>query len=350
MFENNIKQTNLWQSGQQGFHTYRIPALAVTNNGTILAFCEGRKTTRHDTGDIAMLVKRSTDNGNTWSEQAVIWDDLHHVCGNPSPVVDASTGTVWLLMTWNRGDDPEHKIINQTSKDTRRVFVTSSNDDGMTWAEPEEITNDVKQPDWTWYATGPGSGIQIEHGPHRGRLVIPCDYIEAETYVRNSHIIYSDDKGISWHLGGKAPEGGVNECEVVEVTDGRLMLNMRSHQRDQRVRQVAISDDGGITWANQHIDKNLIDPICQASIRRYAWSPNIVLFANAASTDARVNMTLRASIDDGATWTAQVTLHEGPSAYSDIAVLGDGRIACLYECGDENPYEYLRFALIDKED
>jgi len=348
MFGTTIKQSDLWTSGENGYNTYRIPALAVTQKGTILAFCEGRKQHRSDTGDIAMLVKRSSDNGNSWSEQAIVWDDLGHTCGNPSPVVDATTGTIWLLMTWNRGEDHERDIVNGTSNDTRRVFVTSSTDDGLTWTDPKDITSKVKQPNWTWYATGPGSGIQIENGQYAGRMFIPCDHIVADTNDYYSHVIYSDDHGASWKLGGISPQPLVNECEVVELSNGQLMLNMRSYTENVKARQVTISNDGGLTWINQHTDEQLIEPICQASICRYDL-PNIILFANPASTHQRVNMTVRVSIDDGKTWTSQTTLHEGPSAYSDLAICADGRIACLYECGDENPYEYLRFALLDLE-
>jgi len=172
----------LFVSGQDGYNTYRIPALAVTPKGTVLAICEGRKKGGGDAGDIDLVVKRSVDNGKTWSAQQVIWNDQENTCGNPCAVVDRDTGTVWLLSTWNRGDDHEGAIIKQTSKDTRRVFVMNSVDDGITWSKAVEITADVKMTNWTWYATGPGSGIQIEQGDHKGRLVIPCDHIEAACF------------------------------------------------------------------------------------------------------------------------------------------------------------------------
>ena len=141
-------------------------------------------------------------------------------CGNPCAVVDQKTGTIFLLTTWNRGDDHESQIIDQKSKDTRRVFVTQSSDDGVTWTKPKEITESVKSRDWTWYATGPGSGIQIQKGRHKGRLAIPCDHIEAVTKHYYSHIIFSDDHGKTWKLGGSTPEHQVNECEVVELAKG----------------------------------------------------------------------------------------------------------------------------------
>ena len=338
----------LFVSGQGGYHTYRIPALAVTTNGTVLAFCEGRRGTSSDTGDIDLLVRRSTDHGRTWSEPRVLWDDAGNTCGNPCVVVDRIHGTVWLLTTWNRGDDHERDIIAQTSQGTRRVFAIHSNDDGRTWSEAREITVDVKKPDWTWYATGPGGGIQLEQGPHRGRLVIPCDHIEAGTKHYYSHVIYSDDHGSHWQLGGTTPRHQVNECEVVELVEGRLMLNMRNYDGARRSRQVALSEDGGLSWKDQRFDMALVEPICQAAIERFRWpvggNPGVILFSNPASRERRVNLTVQASADEGRTWTARRTLHAGPSAYSDLAVLASGEIACLYEAGQANPYESIVFA------
>lgn len=341
----------LFPSGKDGYHTYRIPALAVTGKGTVLAFCEGRKNSWGDSGDIDLLVKRSTDNGKTWSNQQVIWDDGSNCCGNPCVVVDRETGTLFLLSTWNCGDDHEGAIIAKTSKDTRRVFVLQSTDDGQTWSKPQEITGTAKKPDWTWYATGPGSGIQIEHGPHKNRLVIPCDHIEAETKHYYSHIIFSDDHGKTWQLGGRTPQHQVNECEVVELAGGKLMLNMRNYNRANRNRQTAISDDGGVTWHSQAHDPALIEPICQAAIERFRWpqgdQPGVIIFSNPASTNGRVNLTLRASMDDAKTWPLTKVLWAGPSGYSDLAALPNGQIACLYEGGAENIAESIIFAAVD---
>lgn len=342
-----LAKTNVFLSGQDGYHTYRIPALIVTQRGTVLAFAEGRKNSGSDTGDIDMQLKRSTDNGATWSAAQIVWDDGPNVCGNPCPVVDRDTGTVWLLMTWNRGDDHEKDIIAQKSKDTRRVFVTRSTDDGLTWAKPREITTDTKQPDWTWYATGPGAGIQIEHGPNKGRLVIPCDHIEAGTNRYFSHVIYSDDHGATWKLGGSTLQDKVNECEVVELTGNRLLLNMRNYDKAQRTRQQAISDDGGMTWTGQSHVPELIEPICQASIRRYSWSgdgrKSVILFSNPASVK-RDTMTVRASFDEGRTWPASRLIDPRFSAYSCLAVLPDHTIALFYEAGELRAYETIVFA------
>lgn len=340
----------LFVSGQDGYHTYRIPALTVTTRGTLLAFCEGRRLGGGDSGDIDLLVKRSTDQGQTWGPQQVIWDDDGNTCGNPCVVVDRQTEAIWLLTTWNRGDDHEREIIAGTSTDTRRVFVAVSRDDGLTWSQPQEITKAAKQDHWTWYATGPGSGIQIQHGPQAGRLVIPCDHIEADTRHYYSHVIYSDDHGQTWQLGGSTPQHQVNECEVVELAGGRLLLNMRNYDRTKKNRQVATSEDGGLTWKDQRFDPALIEPICQAAIERYRWptaeTASVILFSNPASESGRVNMTLRASLDEGQTWPASRVLHSGPSAYSDLAVLANGAIACLYEAGQSHPYESIVLAIV----
>ncbi|MCA9168991.1 MAG: exo-alpha-sialidase [Planctomycetales bacterium] len=340
-------RTPLFVAGVDGYHTYRIPALTVTSKGSVLAFCEGRRGGAGDAGDIDLLIKRSLDNGQTWSAQAIVWDDANNTCGNPCPIVDRDTGTIWLLMTWNLGRDRESQIKDQTSQDTRRVYVTHSRDDGVTWAEPTEITSTTKRENWTWYATGPGAGIQIEHGKYRGRLVAPCDHIEAQTKHFYSHVIYSDDQGKTWQLGGRTAQAQVNECEVVEIADGKLLLNMRNYDRAHKARQIAVSEDGGLTWRDQRFDEALIEPICQASVRRVRWpdgdKPGILLFSNPADQDQRANMTVRVSLDDGATWPHSAILHAGPSAYSDLTVLPSGQIGCLYERGESKPYDMIEF-------
>jgi len=188
----------------------------------------------------------------------------------------------------------------------------------------------------------------LQRGPHKGRLVIPCDHIEADTKRYYSHVIYSDDHGHTWRLGGSTSTDQVNECQVVELADGRLMLNMRNYDRRQKHRAVSISEDGGMTWGPLQHDPVLIEPICQASFIRYTCADdegkNRLLFSNPAHTDQRVNMTLRVSYDEGQTWPVGKSLHSGPSAYSDLAVLPDGTIGCLYEQGKAHPYEQIVLA------
>lgn len=341
----------IFAKGQDGYNTFRIPAIVTTNEGTLLAFCEGRRSGSGDSGNIDLVMRRSIDAGETWSDLIVIWDDAGNTCGNPCPIVDRSTGVVWLLMTWNLGEDHEREIIDGKSTDTRRVYVSNSDNDGLEWSLPREITTDVKLSDWTWYATGPGSGIQIEHGKHSGRMVAACDHIESQTKRRYSHSIFSDDHGATWQLGGRTPRDGVNECEVVELSDGRLLLNMRNYDRSKQSRQVAVSGDGGETWGSQEFDEALIEPICQAALMRMRWPtaglPGVILFSNPASRSSRSNLTVRASLDDGETWSLEKKLFSGPSAYSDLTILGKEEIVCLYEAGGENPYQSIVFAKVN---
>ena len=332
----------LFESGSNGYNTFRIPAIITTKNGTILAFAEGRKNTSSDTGDIDLVMKRSEDKGKTWSDLAVIWDDDENVCGNPAPVQDARTGNIFLLSTWNLGSDHEPMIIDQTSKDTRRIYLLVSSDDGLTWSLPDEITPSVKLENWTWYATGPCHGIQLREGENKGRLIIPCDHIEAVTGKYFSHIIYSDNSGKTWNLGGTTPQDKVNESTVAELPGGRLMLNMRNYDRTQKNRKVSFSNDGGLIWSNISPDPVLIEPICQASLL-FIPSSKKLLFCNPASEDKREKMTLRISNDEGKTWMVTKVLYEGPAAYSDMTSLNNGELACLYEAGEQSPYEGIVF-------
>lgn len=339
----------LFESGTEGYECFRIPALVNSTQGTVLAFAEARKKGCSDTGDIDLVMKYSKDNGETWSKLKVIWDDGKNVCGNPAPVVDVSTGTIHLLSTWNLGKDHEREIIDGTSKDTRRIFVMSSSDEGLTWTEPREITTSVKQDNWTWYATGPCHGIQLKQGAHKGRLVIPCDHIEAISKKYYSHTIYSDDQGHTWKLGGSTPLDQVNECTVAELSDGRLALNMRNYDRSQKNRKVSYSMDGGFTWGNLVSDQTLIEPICQASmlmVNSAEKDAPILLFLNPADKKSRQNITLRTSLDDGSSWKGSLLLHKGPGAYSDLTQLSNGNIACLYEAGHSSPYQGIVFEVI----
>jgi sialidase-1 len=343
-----IEQSPVFVSGKDGYHTYRIPALIVSPKGTVLAFCEGRKDGGGDAGRIDLLLKRSTDGGRTWSAQQVVWSDGRNTCGNPAPVIDQATGTIWLLMTWNLAEDRESAIEHGTSKDTRRVFATHSKDDGVTWTKPVEITQSVKRHDWGWYATGPVHGIQLTRGPHKGRLVIPANHSERDAQgkpVSRSHCIYSDDHGKTWALGGVLDER-TNESTIVELSDGTLLQNMRTYKGKNR-RAVARSYDGGVTWTAVRHDEILIEPVCQASLLRGTW-PGIgrksrVLFSNPASLQ-REKMTVRVSYDEGRTWPVSVLLYEGPSAYSCLTVLPGGLIGCLYERGEKRPYETITLA------
>jgi sialidase-1 len=335
-------RTAVFVAGDDGYHTFRIPSVICTPKGDLLAFCEGRKAGRGDAGDIDLVFKRSRDNGRTWSKLEVLWDDGPNTCGNPCPVVEAKSGTIWLLMTHNLGSDTEAQIVAGKSTGSRTVWITHSRDDGRTWAKPTEITRDVKKPEWTWYATGPGVGIQLKSG----RLLIPCDNKSQAGRVRESHVILSDDGGKTWKLGGVVGPD-CNECQAVELTDGSVLLNMRTYRGTNR-RLVALSSDGGETFSKPVEDQELIEPVCQASILRLPGREGGILFANPAST-RRENLTIRLSQDEGKTWPVARRLEQGPAAYSCLVVLPGGDIGCLYECGRTHPYESITFARFSRQ-
>ncbi len=334
--------TEVFTSGTEGYHTFRIPALITTGDGTLLAFAEGRRGGRGDAGDIDLVLRRSTDGGATWGPLAVIWDDEANTCGNPCPVLDRTTGIIHLLMTRNLGTDTEPEIINQTSEEARSVWTCTSDDHGLTWTTPREITATAKDPSWTWYATGPGNGIQLRSGEHAGRLIIPCDHIEAGTKKYFSHVIVSDDHGKTWRIAGRTPTDQVNECAVAELDDGTLLLNMRNYDRSKRSRALTRSSDGGETWSVLTRHPELPEPICQASMIAIEGGRRLV-FSNPASPNGRVAMTVKESRDGGRSWTTIRQLHAGPAAYSSLAATGEHEIACLYEAGEKSPYESIRF-------
>jgi sialidase-1 len=343
--------TPIFQKGDQDYACFRIPAIVVTPDGSVLAFAEARKNGCSDTGDIDLVMRKSTDQGQTWGPLQVIWDDGENVCGNPAPVVDKETGEIHLLITWNLGEDHESEIIDQTSQDTRRIFHLVSKNQGESWSGPREITEDVKLPHWTWYATGPVHGIQLTHEKHQGRLLIPCDHIEAESKKYYSHIIYSDDHGQTWQLGGTTPQDQVNECTVAELPNGDLMLNMRNYARkESQTRQVAISQDGGGSWQNQRFDPQLPEPRCQAALLKIERKgKTYLLFTNPAHDAKRLNMTLSISEDLGRTWPSKTVIHASHSAYSDLAELPNGQLIVLHEGGEESAYEAIFASLISLE-
>lgn len=346
-----FRENDLFVSGEGGYDTYRIPALVVTNDGTVLAFCEGRRRSSRDSGDIDLLLKRSTDGGVTWSGQQVLYEeggDEDITIGNPCPVIDANTGFVWLFFTRNNDD----------------VLVTHSEDDGNTWDPPEDLTRQLKAPEQQgWYATGPGHGIQLRFGSRKGRLVVPTYASERVEGKKRavSFFIYSDDHGASWHTGGRtwAPEslksaGG--ECLAIEKTSGEIYLTVRTSNRG-RGRAYALSQDGGDAWQALQFDEALPAPGCQASIVRYSdaleGERNVVLFANPAGAidldrrrldEGRYELTIRVSYDDAATWPTAKLINDERASYSDLAVLPGGTILCLYERGQKNLYESIRLA------
>ncbi|WP_334319531.1 glycoside hydrolase [Termitidicoccus mucosus] len=355
-----VGQHVVYKSGTEGYHTFRIPSIVKAPNGDLLAFCEGRKNSRSDRGDIDILLRRSRDGGRTWGGIQVVWDDGENTCGNPCAVVDEKTGTIWLLLSHNIGTDREKEILAGTSAGTRTVWVSHSTDHGGSWSEPEEITAATKAADWGWYATGPGVGVQIKHGSHAERLVIPCDHSFPTKAAEDdpgagygSHAIYSDDHGKTWKFGAPI-QPHVNECQLVELFDGKgtLLMDMRSYAKRSRRAQAA-SSDGGATWGPVRDADALVEPVCQASILRWERGEKkagLLLFSNPAHPQKRVNLTVKASADNGKTWTLSRVLAKGPAAYSCLVAVDDDTAGCLYEGGESMAYERIIFARIPAAD
>lgn len=334
------EQTDLFIGGEGGYTVYRIPALVTTPKGTVLAFAEARKDSWDDQGHIEILMRRSTDEGKTWTAPQLVKRDGTNAVSNPTVVVDRDTGTIWLcVIRTSTRKYPNNDAIAKATGRISDMWMMHSNDEGATWAGPTDITKAVSRPEWNRVVPGPGVGIQLRSG----RLIIPCTHFNGD--VGTDHIIYSDDHGRSWHLGGTI-EGKMDEDQIVELADGSLMINMRNYE-EKGHRGIALSKDGGLTWSKPEGDPTLTEPTCEASLIRYTTSPrsnkNRLLFSNPASTD-RMRMTVRLSYDEGKTWPVEKLLNAGGSAYSCLTVLPDMQIGCLYERGRHKPAERVTFA------
>lgn len=344
---------DVFVEGDAGYAGYRIPVIVRAADGALLAFAEARRNDKRDAGDIDLVMRRSTDGGRTWGPMTVVWDDGANTCGNPAPVVIGRKGEIVMLATWNAGADRERAIERRTSTDTRRVFVLRSTDHGASWSTPREITGEVKRPQWTWYATGPCHAIEKKHRPHKGRLVVPANHKrldEHDNVTSYSQLLYSDDRGITWHLGAVAQRGG-NESTVAETSDGGLLLNMRHYDRADSLRLYAVSADGGNEWCDQGEWPQLPEPRCQGSmlnLTRRGMPTRTLLFSNPLHPRKRRNLSLSVSHDDGRTWSHYRTICAGPAAYSDLVRLDEQHVGILYENGDTTDlYRKISFATVD---
>lgn len=349
-----VTEKILWKAGEGNYKGYRIPSILVSSKGQILAFAEGRND-GGDSGDIDIVLKRSKDNGRTWSGETTIWNDSLNTCGNPCPVLDRQTGRIWLFMTWNLGSDHENEIIHKTSKSSRIPYVCYSDDEGQSWSKPEALTGTCKDPAWGWYATGPGTGIQLKNGEFKGRLVIPANHsyddpngkVRKGPYNYGAHVLMSDDHGKTWRL--SAPiRPGCNESQVAELTDGTLLMNMRSYN-GKSSRAISISRDGGETWSPISHDYQLVESMCQAGFINYGYyrGKELFLFSNPAVPTGRTHMTLKISMDNCQTWAASRLIYAGPSGYSCMARLPNNQVGLLFEKGVKSPYETISFLKTD---
>lgn len=316
----------LFVSNDGRFKRYRIPSLLVTKSGTLLAICEGRVDGGGLTGNIDLVLRRSLDAGLSWQPVQRIADLDDDTLGNPCPVVDRQTGTIWLPFTRSPGRFNEAQIVGGQSTEPTTVWVTHSDDDGVTWSDPQDISAYTRRPEWGWYGTGPGIGIQLVNG----RLLIPSYHTEPGSGMYRSHVIFSDDHGKTWKLGTTVGEHTA-ECQAIERRDGAVVLNMRGTNK-QFFRSVAISRDGGESWSEPMLDRNLPEPACQAALLGQPM-PDATpswLFCNPPGSTRR-NLTLRLSRDEGQSWPIAKLIDAGPTEYSSLVLLPEGQIGLLYE-------------------
>ena len=351
--EPELSQSEVFPPGLNGIARYRIPGIVVTPKGTILAYAEARKNDSADWGEIEIHLRHSTDGGRTWERAKHIAHSGDRIEGNPRKkedgqreqtvnnpvaVVDYETGAVEFLYCINYA----------------RCFSMRSTDDGVTWSEPVDITAAFEpfrsKYDWKVIATGPGHGVQIKSG----RLVVPIWLAYGgigDHKPSASGTIFSDDHGKTWQAGDIAvPDAGdfgdPNETMVTELSDGRVMLVTRSVSGPNR-KLITTSPNCATNWTTPMFHEQLWEPICMASIAAYPSQPGTVIFSNPhslgldksgkeirAGRGKRQNLSIKLSRDDGKTWPISKTLDAGPSAYSDLAVLPDGAILCLYEAGN----------------
>lgn len=348
--------------GDLGYEYFRIPAVVTATDGTVLVFAEGRHDSGADYGNIDLVLRRSQDGGQTWGPLQVVWDDGANTCGNPTPVVDRDTGRIWMIACHSLEKDTQTALQAGKAESGRTVWTMYSDDNGATWSTPVQITDAVKKPQWLWFATGPGVGIQLADG----RIVIPATRNEGSHGGRTARslVFYSDDHGQSWQSGGEAGDR-VSEAQAVELADGRLMLSMRRVGSREMLMCQSFSNDRGDTWSPVVQHPQLISPGgqfvgysggCQASMLRYTRAGlqdrNRLIFSNPANSypfgaEGRINMTVRLSLDEGYSWPFKRQLHSRWSAYSCLTVLDDLTIGALYSWGDKKRYERIVFERIN---
>jgi sialidase-1 len=348
-------------SGQGGYDTYRIPAVVITRTGAVLAFAEGRHNGAGDSGNIDVVLRRSTDGGCSWGPLTVVAAGKGDTRGNPAPVVDPRTGAVVLVTSYNSGAVTEAQIVRgeATPQQSRRVFVQRSVDDGRHFSPPKEITADVKRPDWRWYATGPGHALALTRGPHAGRLVIPANHSAAppagssdtgrEAKYYGGHALYSDDGGRTWRLGfvDDTYDGLVNanESTAAQLPDGRIYFNSRDQNGSVPGNRLdSYSADGGRTLVRPYaVQPTLNDvPVVAGSVLQMNGGRNApLLFSGPSVPGARQAMALWRSTDGGATFTKELTLSQDKAAYSDLVQLDHQTVGVLYETGAAGAYERI---------
>lgn len=340
--------TTVFRAGEDGYASYRIPAIVATHDGDLLAFAEGRVSGAADDGNVDLVLKRSTDDGKTWGALQVVAEDADNFVGNPAPVVDPKTGRVVVLATRKDGDDTEIEILTGNGDDSSRVWLLASTDDGKTWTKPSDITSAVKAKTWRWYTVGPGHAIALRHGPHKGRLVAAANHTDA-TKGAGDHVLISDDGGRTWQQGADDTPGGSDhpdENTVAELADGTLVFVSRNQNEGATWHRLrATSTDGGQTFATPYAPiEDLAVPVVQGStlfVDGAGSTGGTLYFSAPADQSERKDLTIRTSSDGGRTWSAGALVVAGPSGYSDLIELPGNRIGDLYEAGTANPAERI---------
>lgn len=345
--------TTVFRAGEDGYATFRIPAVVADADGGLIAFAEGRVGSAADDGNVDLVAKRSTDEGRSWGPLQVVADDGANFVGNPSPVLDRESGRVVVLATHKDGADSEVEILTGTGADTSRAWLLTSDDGGATWSAPDDITADVKQPTWGWYSVGPGHAFQLEHGPHAGRLVAPANHSDP-TNGYGAHVLLSDDGGRTWRIGAVDSTGPTpvnpGESTGAELADGTIVFSSRDENgADEWNRLRTTSTDGGETFTGPYADQvGLVTPIVQASVLSAdaLGVEGALLLSAPAAPENREDLRIRASIDGGGTWNEGLVVHPGPAAYSDLVGLPGGAVGVLYEAGDQGQYERIDFTVV----
>ncbi|MDR8390771.1 exo-alpha-sialidase [Aliifodinibius sp. S!AR15-10] len=335
----------LRQQGEEGVHTYRIPGMVTTNSGTLIAAYDIRYDNPSDLqGDIDVGISRSTDKGESWEPMQIIMDmeewggrpEDENGIGDPSILVDKNTGTIWVAALWTHGM-PGQRAWNAsgtgvTPEETGQFVLVKSEDDGKTWSEPINITKQIKKPEWQLLLQGPGRGITMSGGT----LVFPAQFKDANG-MPYSTIVYSKDHGKTWDIGTGA-KANTTEAQVVELSDGSLMLNMRDNRGGSR--SIYTTEDLGQTWTKHPTSRSALkEPVCMASLIHFPYregetGKHCLLFSNPNSREARENMTIKMSTDDGMSWPKenQILLNENSGyGYSCMTPIDEQTVGILYE-------------------
>ena len=353
---NNLSQDSTdttipYYSGLHDYFSFRIPTL-IKSDSALIAFAEGRKNSTSDFGDIDLVYRRSLDGGRSWETLKLLFDQDTMAVQNPTPIYVSSENKIVLL--FNTTSMSEHDVLNKDYEleEERKAFVTSSSDNGETWKTPREITRQVKEKHWRWHAIGPVHGIELNIGKHKGRLVAPVAIsIEKGSEAYCMALIYSDDKGESWHIGA-VDENLIdavraNETTISELADGRIYVNTRDQNGGsfKKNRGETFSGDGGQTFSGDIIESDKFpSPIVQSALLSWNTSKNggqnILLFSTPSHVNKRLDLIVMASFDSSESWHPWFKIHDGMSAYSDMARLEENTLGVIYETDD---YKKIRF-------